>query len=125
MENTEKTEEKNIKKRRGMTIPNMLTLFRIILIPLMIISFPSMLYGWPTLGSIGKVRETSFTTLLAAMCQIIGLVVLIVIDQFNLLNLALLRFISELVLFGSRALITYKNKRLFKAGIDVVVDERS
>ena len=39
MENTEKTEEKNIKKRRGMTIPNMLTLFRIILIPLMIIIY--------------------------------------------------------------------------------------
>ena len=37
MEDTEKKESNVTKKRRGMTIPNMLTLFRIILIPLMII----------------------------------------------------------------------------------------
>ncbi len=39
MEDTEKLESQKVKKRRGMTVPNMLTLFRIILIPLMIIIY--------------------------------------------------------------------------------------
>lgn len=83
------------------------------LIPLIFISFPSMLYGWPTLGAIGKVKQTSITTIIAAAFQILGLFILIVFDIFTLINIAWLRFITELVLFGQRCFLTYKNKALF------------
>lgn len=83
------------------------------LIPLIFISFPSMLYGWPTLGAVGKVKQTTFTTIAAAIVQVAGLLLLIAFNQFNLINIAWLRFGTELVLFGSRCTLTYKYKHLF------------
>lgn len=82
-------------------------------IPLLLISFPSMLYGWPTLGAIGKEKETSFTTLIAAGVQTMGLFVLIIFNRFTLINIALLRTVTEFVLFGQRCFLTYKNRNEF------------
>ena len=83
------------------------------LIPLLVVSFPAMLYGWPTLGSVGKVKETSLTTIITAVCQVVGLFFLVLIKQFTLINIALLRFATELVMLGLRMFFTYKNKILF------------
>jgi len=82
-------------------------------IPLLLVSFPSMLYGWPTLGVIGKERENSYTTLIAAGVQIIGLFVLVLLNQFTLINIAVLRTVTEFVLFGQRCVLTYVNKKNF------------
>ena len=84
-----------------------------LLIPLMIISFPSMLYGWPTLGCVEKVKETTLTTLIAAIVQIAGLFLLVLINRFTLVNLAILRTVTEIILFASRAFLTYKYRKLF------------
>lgn len=83
------------------------------LIPLIYISFPSMLYGWPTLGAIGKVKQTSITTIVASIAQIIGLFLLILSNHFTLIAIAWLRFAVELLLFGQRFFLTYKYKGLF------------
>lgn len=68
------------------------------MIPVMFIGFPAMLYGWPTLGPIGKVRQTSITTVVTAIAQVVGLVLLLVFDQFTLINIALLRGATELLM---------------------------
>lgn len=68
------------------------------LVPLLFISFPAALFGWPVLGAIGKTKETTITTIIAAVVQVLGLVVLMVIGQFNLFTLAMLRAATDLLL---------------------------
>ena len=88
------------------------TLFKI-LIPVLIFSFPAMLYGWPCLDAINKTKETTFSTICGALIQIIGLGILMIFGQFNLINLAIVRGITEFVFFLIRICIVYKNKKLF------------
>ena len=71
-------------------------------IPLLFISFPAMLFGWPVLGAIGKTRETTLTTIVAAAAQVLGLVVLLVVGQFTLFNLTMLRAATDLLMFLHR-----------------------
>jgi polysaccharide transporter, PST family len=72
------------------------------LIPMLVMSFPAMLFGWPALGALGKAKEINKTTISAAIVQIVGLAVLIISQNFFLINIAILRFISEFILFSSR-----------------------
>lgn len=87
------------------------------LIPLTFISFPALLFGWPVLGAIGKAKETSVSTIVAASIQILCLLILGLTNNFNILNIAHIRAISELSLPGMRIIFTYENKNLF---IDII-----
>jgi len=71
-------------------------------IPLLFFSFPAMLMGWPALGAINRVKETTKTTIYAAALQIAGLVVLLAIGQFTVMNLAILRGSTEACMFMMR-----------------------
>lgn len=83
------------------------------LVPILFFSFPAQLYGWPTLGSIGMAKETTLSTIITAIVQVVGLVVLIITNQFNLFTMAILRFSTEALLMMVRMLITYNNKGRF------------
>lgn len=72
------------------------------LIPVMFFGFPSMLYGWPALGAIDKNKETTITTATAASIQVIGLVILLIANQFTLINVAVVRAATECMLFTLR-----------------------
>ncbi len=72
-------------------------------IPLLFISFPAMLFGWPVLGAIGKTRETTLTTIVAAAAQILGLGILLAMNRFTLFNLTVLRAGTDLLMFLHRA----------------------
>ena len=76
-------------------------------------SFYSMIYGWPVLGAIDKVKETTMTTILASIIQILGLGIFILSDNFSLVTLAICSSMSEVVLWISRYLIYFKNRSLF------------
>ena len=84
-------------------------------IPLIIISFPTMLFGWPCLGAIEKAKENSLTTIITAVLQCAGLIILLYVDCFTLINLALLRGGTELFMFIMRFGVTYKYRTEFKA----------
>lgn len=71
-------------------------------IPLLFFSFFAMLFGWPALGAIGKTKETTKTTVITAVLQIIGLIFLLQIKQFTIVNIALLRGITECLMFALR-----------------------
>lgn len=85
-------------------------LFRL-LIPVLIFSFPAMLIGWPVLGSIGKQKQVSETTIISSLFQLVGLLFLIVFESFNLAAIALLRCITELVLLISRGCFCYRFRK--------------
>ena len=83
------------------------------LLPEICFSFFSMLYGWPVLGAIGKIKETTFSTILSALVQVAGIGLLIGMGWFNLISLAFCCGISEGVLLGIRLAIFQKNRALF------------
>lgn len=83
------------------------------LVPVLIISFPSMLFGWPCLGAISKAKETTVTTILASFVQIVLLVIMIISDNFTLITVAISRNVSELSLLISRYHYCHKFKNDF------------
>ncbi len=88
------------------------TLFRW-MIPILFFSFPAQVYGWPTLGAIGKVKATTASTVAAAITQVLLLAILILTHHFTLITVAISRIISEFVLMGVRMFVAYRNKALF------------
>lgn len=83
------------------------------LLPVLITSFYSMLYGWPVLGSIGKIRETTISTIIAAVVQIIGILILVLTSQFNLITLAICCSVAETLLLAIRYYIFLKARNDF------------
>lgn len=79
-----------------------------VLIPVFVVSFYSMLIGWPVLGARGLVKETTFTTVISAVIQVLGIFILIVLHKFELIALAICCDISEIYLLVSRMLYLRK-----------------
>ncbi len=67
------------------------------LTPMLLFSFVAQMLGFPLLGALGRECQASFTTLVAAGAQILGLVGLALSHHFTLLSLALLRNVTELI----------------------------
>lgn len=88
-------------------------IFRLLL-PVLFFSFPAILCGWPALGAIGKVKQTTCTTIAAACIQVSGLAILIVGGQFTLPLVALLRGCSESLFFTMRFYLIHKYRAEFK-----------
>lgn len=86
-----------------------------LLIPVLLFSFPAMLLGWPALGALGRVKETTATTVLSAVFQCAGLGVLMVAGQFTIVNIALLRCATECILLSSRMAFCLRFRREFTA----------
>lgn len=72
------------------------------LIPVLLFSFIAQMFGFPLLGALGRQKQTSFTTLIAAAAQVLGLIILIIFDQFTLVSLCVLRNITEVILMVLR-----------------------
>lgn len=83
------------------------------LIPVFIFAFPAQILGWPMLGTIGKTKEVTLTTVIYGGFNIIGLGVLILISQFNLTTIVILRSFSEFILFACRGVFCLKNRLAF------------
>lgn len=84
-----------------------------LLLPVIVASFYSMLYGWPVLGAIGKVQQTTISTIVAAVIQVGGIIIIYCLGLFNLVSLALCCGISEIMLLVIRYGIFIKNKKSF------------
>ena len=87
-------------------------IFRLLL-PVVILSFPVAILGWPSLGAIGKIKEVTYSTLVGAVIQVLGLLLLALAGKFTLISLALLRSFSELSMLILRGYYFIKNKKEF------------
>ena len=83
------------------------------LIPVLFFSFPAQLYGWPTMGAIGLVKQTTMSTVIAAVVQIVGLVILIATGTMTLYSIAILKCFIEFTLMAIRMFFTYRNRKMF------------
>lgn len=91
---------------------NAVPIFRL-LIPALLFGFLVVLFGWPTLGAIGKTKETTFSTVISIITYILLLVILIYIDKFTLVNVAIARSFTEFILFATRYIFYRKYIDLF------------
>ncbi|MBQ8431574.1 MAG: oligosaccharide flippase family protein [Clostridia bacterium] len=83
------------------------------MIPILFFSFPAQVLGWPSLGAVGKVKETTTSTIIAAITQVLGIVLLLILGEFNIINLAILRCFTELVLLLVRGGMVVHYKKMF------------
>lgn len=83
------------------------------LVPVLLFSFYSMMYGWPVLGAIGKRNETTITTIIAAAFQMGGLLTLLVTGNFTLFSLSVCCGASEAILLVARLVVVLKNRSAF------------
>lgn len=84
-----------------------------LLIPALFFGFLSVLYGWPSLGAIGKEKSVTVSTIASVVIHILLLILLLITNNFTLINIAIVRTITEIVLFLFRFYYTMKNKHLF------------
>lgn len=68
------------------------------LIPILAISFYSMLFGWPTLGAMGQVKQLTLTTVTSAIICIFLLFLMPLFTELFLSTICFIRIFSELVL---------------------------
>ena len=83
------------------------------MIPLLIISFGTMLYGWPCLACINKQKLATISTVISACIQILGFIVLGVTGHFTVINITILKNIVEAILCGIRMFACYKYKNCY------------
>jgi PST family polysaccharide transporter len=88
------------------------TLFKY-LIPVLVASFISFLYGWPCLGAIEKVGLHMITEVVGIVIQLLGLAILVLTHNFQLINIVYIRCIAEIVICISRVIIVYRFKKSF------------
>lgn len=89
------------------------TIIRFI-IPVIIASFPASIYGWPCFSVIGKEKTNMLIIVVASIIQVCGIVVVSILGNFNLINLAIIRGVAELVVASLRMCVVYRNKSLFQ-----------
>lgn len=90
-----------------------ISVFRL-LIPVLFFGFLSVIHGWPALGAIDKNKEVTNSTIISILFHIALLVLLIITNEFTLFNIAIVRSITELILFVVRYIYCKKYKMLFK-----------
>lgn len=100
------------------------TVFRCLL-PVLIISFPVAILGWPTLGAIGKTKQINIATLSGALAQLTSLAALYIFNAFTIVNVAIMRNFSELVMFSVLLVFAIKYRSMFasKTSEESIVSE--
>lgn len=81
-----------------------------VLVPVIFFGFLAIIFGWPTLGAIGKVKETTRTTVSSVLFQITAIILVAVTGKISLYNVAVIRSLTEIVLFVLR----YRYYRIFR-----------
>ncbi len=85
-----------------------------LLIPVCFFAFLSIIHGFPCLGAIGKEKEVTKTTIVSALFNIIAMIVLILFNKFTIVSIAIIRVLTEVIMFLYRYYYYSKYKSLFE-----------
>lgn len=80
------------------------------LLPTVVIVFPSYLLGFPTMGPLGLNKQANYTVIFSSVFHVIGLVILMILDQITIESVAILTCLTEGVVLLLRIayLVNYK-----------------
>jgi PST family polysaccharide transporter len=81
------------------------------LLPVLFFAFPAQMLGFPVLGVIGKEMLATKATLYAAVFHVTGLVVLCAVNQFGLIQIAILRSCTECILCFVRVFFVLREQK--------------
>ncbi|WP_412142318.1 oligosaccharide flippase family protein [Limosilactobacillus reuteri] len=82
-------------------------------IPLFIITFFNIITGWPLLGAIGKIKETTFTTIIGSILQLLLLLVLGLTGNFSIDSLLIVFTSTTFIMTMMKVYYAYKYRYLF------------
>ena len=83
------------------------------LIPVLFFGFLAIILGWPSLGAIRKIKETTTSTVIASLFQILFVLLLMTIGRLTLVMMAVARSLTEILMFVIRFLYFEKYKDEF------------
>ena len=69
------------------------------LVPVLFLGFYAIIFGWPTLGAIGKTKQTTLSTVIAALFQVALIGIAILTGKYSLITMAVIRGMGELLMF--------------------------
>lgn len=79
------------------------------MLPLVVISLPGYLFGYPVLGALGKIRVANTSVMIGSIFHITGLgVMYFFTTNLNFITISLLTFSTEIVVFGIRLFVVLK-----------------
>lgn len=79
-----------------------------ILLPMLFFSFPAQILGFPLLAPSGNEKYASRSTVISAVYHVLGLFLLLLTGKFTLVNIAVLRVTTNVVLLLCRVVIAKK-----------------
>lgn len=82
------------------------------LIPVLVFSYPAIMIGFPILAVIDKEKQLTASSVIAALFHIAGLFLLLALDCFTILNIALLRCATEFIMLALRAFFVFRSRKL-------------
>lgn len=85
-----------------------------LLLPLIVIALPNYILGFPTLTPLGLANYANISTIIAAVIQIIGLILLYLVGFLNVYGICVLMVVSEFCVLLIRILAIVKNIKSIK-----------
>lgn len=76
----------------------------IIYLPLILITLPLYLLGFPTLGALNKLNIVNKTVLYSAIFHVVSIVIMLVAGNLSIINLAILTVVSESIVLMQRVI---------------------
>ena len=77
-----------------------------------LVTFPSILLGYPLLGAMGHTKEANRSVIIGSIVHIIGLIILFTLNKMNIYTIACMVLITESVVFTIRVYSVLKYKLL-------------
>ena len=72
------------------------------MLPLVVITLPTYLCGFPLLGAIGKIKYANISTIIGAIFHVLGLTLFYFLGILNFVSISLLSFCTELIVLSIR-----------------------
>lgn len=80
------------------------------MLPLIVLTLPTYIFGFPVLSAMGKAHIVNLSTIIGAVVQIIGLLILMVINCLNVYSICILTDFTEFIVCTIRTCCYFKNR---------------
>lgn len=80
------------------------------LIPIIAITLPSYIFGFPILSAMGLSKYANYSVILASIVHSVNILILFALGKANIISLGIITSISEYIVFIYRLFIVYKNR---------------
>lgn len=78
------------------------------MLPLVVVSLPTYLFGYPVLGALGKAKVANMSVMIGSCFHVIGLGVLYVFNMVDFISISLLTVCTEIMVLGIRIFVIIK-----------------